>query len=158
MNLICAYEDLVPYGHMLGHFKFDDVVCIGWLDVRGPVPTGEVPSEFTEKLKRIACSDGPLKALVEPSRAPPSCPECGSLYIKCNDSYLPGAEIWIPGSGRIYSSPVAVIHYIEAHGYSPPKEYLDAVLSLDLKTDFLADAVYREKLLASGWFESKLTR
>jgi hypothetical protein len=158
MNQTQTYDDFSSYGHMLDHFILEGVVCIGWLDVRERFPTGDVPVGIAEKIRQIACANGPVKALVEPSREQSTCPECGALDIRCGSSLLPDAELWIPSKDRFFSSPVAIIHYIEVHKYLPPIEYLDAVQAFDLTTDFVADVVYREKLVVSGWFESKFAK
>ena len=37
-------------------------------------------------------------------------------------------EVWIPGDdGRVYASPVMLAHYVKAHHYVPPPEFLSAV-------------------------------
>jgi hypothetical protein len=151
MNQVKTYEDLSLYGHMLDGFTLDDVICVGWIDVYGHFSTGDVPDELIDKLRKIACSVGPVKSLVEPVRISPTCPMCGSLSIRCGSSLLPEAEMWVPAGGRYFSSPIAIIHYVEVHKYLPPVEYLDAVRSFDLSTEFDADSVYRAKLDASEW-------
>lgn len=40
-------------------------------------------------------------------------------------------EVWIPGEGVMYAAPNLIVHYMGAHGYQPPKVYLDAVRALD---------------------------
>jgi hypothetical protein len=41
-------------------------------------------------------------------------------------------EIRVPGlSGVVYVAPVLVAHYVEAHNYRPPDEFIQAVLSAD---------------------------
>jgi len=39
-------------------------------------------------------------------------------------------ELWVPGTGDlIYVAPKLVAHYIEAHGYLPPQEFMEAVVA-----------------------------
>jgi hypothetical protein len=43
---------------------------------------------------------------------------------------LGSAEIRVPGSGgRIYAAPDLIYHYVEAHGYRPPDEFVEAVMA-----------------------------
>jgi hypothetical protein len=47
------------------------------------------------------------------------------------------------GDDRYFAAPNLIIHYIEAHGYAPPDEFLLAVQAMtdtDLQVDY--DAVY----------------
>ncbi|WP_456044162.1 DUF7919 family protein [Streptomyces rubiginosohelvolus] len=41
------------------------------------------------------------------------------------------AEIRVMGHGVAYAAPELVAHYVEAHGYLPPIEFMEAVLSSD---------------------------
>lgn len=42
---------------------------------------------------------------------------------------LGSAEIWVPGrEGCIYAAPTLIVHYVEAHEYLPPPEFIEAVL------------------------------
>jgi hypothetical protein len=38
------------------------------------------------------------------------------------------AEIRVVGVGRVYAAPDLIGHYVEAHGYCPPEEFIAAVL------------------------------
>lgn len=37
----------------------------------------------------------------------------------------------VMGSGVAYAAPELVAHYVEAHGYLPPADFIEAVLSSD---------------------------
>ncbi|MGW0731163.1 DUF7919 family protein [Streptomyces sp. NPDC002851] len=42
---------------------------------------------------------------------------------------LESAEILVgSGDGRVYVAPNLVTHYIDAHSYQPPQEFIEAVL------------------------------
>ncbi|MBK8252213.1 MAG: hypothetical protein IPK82_06040 [Polyangiaceae bacterium] len=45
---------------------------------------------------------------------------------------LGSAEVWLPGESVLYAAPNLIVHYIRAHGYQPPAEYLRAVEALDV--------------------------
>jgi hypothetical protein len=38
-------------------------------------------------------------------------------------------NVWIPADGFLYVAPSLVLHYIDAHGYSPPFEFQAAVVA-----------------------------
>ena len=135
------------------HFM-NDVVNVGWIDVQAEFKKGHVSAIFLTKLMEIACGSESVRALVEPARELPQCAICGIISLPCGGRLLPDSELWIPGSGVIYASPISIIHYIDKHGYVPPQDYLDAVCSFDLKQTFNADEIYRHNLVESGWFAS----
>jgi len=47
----------------------------------------------------------------------------------CQDPHATGGwNIWIPTRSLIYVAPELIVHYIEAHRYLPPYEFIDAVM------------------------------
>ena len=38
------------------------------------------------------------------------------------------AEIRVRGANRVYAAPELVYHYVVAHQYKPPREFIEAVL------------------------------
>ncbi|MDC6176244.1 hypothetical protein [Ralstonia solanacearum] len=150
------YVDLTPYSRQITPYTLSGVVNVGWLDVRSEFESGEVPAAFVERLKLIAGGVGVFKALVEPIRELPVCEICGEVELHdVSGMLIPNAEIWVPAAGKIYASPITILHFIEVHGYRPPAEYVDTVLSVDLAVRFNADEVYREKLKNSEWFRAR---
>ena len=147
------FEDLTNYTHQITPFVMDGVGNIGWLNIFEKFPVGDVPTSTLRKLKLVAGGTGTFQPLVDPLRESPICQLCGELeLLDANGRVLPNAEIWIPSNKCIYASPIKIIHLIEVHKYCPPEEYIAAIDSLDLNSYFFADAVYREKLIESGWF------
>ncbi|MDB0510037.1 hypothetical protein LBW60_15495 [Ralstonia solanacearum] len=150
------YVDLTPYSRQITPYTLSGVVNVGWLDVRSEFESGEVPAAFVERLKLIAGGVGVFKALVEPIRELPVCEICGEVELHdVSGMLIPNAEIWVPAAGKIYASPITILHFIEVHGYRPPAEYVDTVLGVDLSVRFNADEVYREKLKNSEWFRAR---
>jgi hypothetical protein len=52
----------------------------------------------------------------------------------CTGKEKPGssAEVRVPGkNGRVYAAPHMIHHYVVAHGYLPPEEFIQAVLACD---------------------------
>jgi hypothetical protein len=53
---------------------------------------------------------------------------------------------FIPSNDVVYVCPELILHYINAHGYSPPREFCEAVLACpDIRT-----MEYKKRLLAAG--------
>jgi hypothetical protein len=51
------------------------------------------------------------------------CPSTGPWTLaNCSNS-----EIFVPAQGVIYVAPAMILHYIEAHEYKPPDEFIDAL-------------------------------
>lgn len=38
-------------------------------------------------------------------------------------------NLFIPGDGVLYVAPSLILHYMDAHGYGPPKEFQASVMS-----------------------------
>lgn len=153
---ISGYDDLTPYSHLIEPFFFEHVLNIGWIYPKKKFGLGRVPSSNFDCLINIAFGDYSLKAIVEPARSLPWCPICeAEVEIERSGRLLCDSEIWIPGDGRIYSSPITVIHYIEKHNYLPPKEFLNAVVRVDPFDSFDAQSIYLQKLKECGWFKNQ---
>ena len=123
------FPDLSPYAY--GHYPHPGVVHVGWLDGTHPFPLGTVPEAILLKIKRLA------RAPVELYRGFHVCEICAAARTvddRALEPYWDGkrfqrsnGEIRVPGDGVIYAAPVGIIHYVEAHGYLPPVEFLKAV-------------------------------
>jgi hypothetical protein len=156
MDIDSVFPDLTPYSREIGPHTLKGVFNVGWLNINSEFPTGEVPDGFVDRLKEIAGSFGPFRPLVEQIRELPRCDVCGA--IEMNDArggVIRNAELWIPGNGVLYASPLAMIHFIELHGYCPPEDYIDAVSKVDQDLEFDADQIYRQKLKESDWFANR---
>ncbi|MHA6912626.1 hypothetical protein ACQUJO_05720 [Ralstonia pseudosolanacearum] len=149
------YADLTFYCRQIAPYTLSGVVNVGWLDMRSEFESGAVPAAFFERLKLIAGGVGDFKALVEPIRELPVCEICGRVELRdAKGMLIPKAEIWVPADGKVYASPITILHFIEIHGYRPPVEYINAVIGTDLDSGFNADEVYREKIKDSEWFRA----
>ncbi len=114
------YPDLSPYVYV---GAIPGALNVGWLDRAHEFPKGKVPSAVVGKLKQLAtaptvrhrgfhCCEfcGPIEALRWPEKER----RC-SLVIS------------VRSEGKIYAAPAMIAHYIQAHGYLPPPEFLRAV-------------------------------
>jgi len=100
-------------------------VMIGWLGDTVPT-TGAVSGEIIEKL-RWACDHHTIDQGCLGEH------ECGI----CKD-YPDRGEVLIADGDKMYVAPRMILHYIEAHGYCPPQEFLDAVAQIEITTDMQA--------------------
>ena len=112
---------------------------VGWLDATHEFTKGNPPPGFLERLRVLFRT--PVKRM-RGFHVCPFCPELPSLlefpngkqdialYHSCfEEGRFSSAEIRISGQdGKIYASPMMILHYVEAHGYLPPKDFVEAVM------------------------------
>lgn len=121
-------EDLTPYA------ACDDAEAIGltplgvgWLDRRRPFATGAAPAGLLERLLPF-CEE---PAVVCPFVTQQPCPLCGqriTLDLAGRQLPLGQAELRVIGAEDVYAAPTLIYHFIEAHRYRPPAEFVQAVL------------------------------
>ncbi len=145
---------------------YPTLINIGWLSSRFNYEKGDIPNTLIQKLKEILFihlknSEDQKKEIFDQDKAiivhenftRGSAHECefcqenkkifvepsGLEYYSGNDLFLLGRnEIIIPGleKNRFYVLPTMIYHYILAHQYKPPQEFLDALESFDLNRPF----------------------
>jgi hypothetical protein len=104
---------------------------VGWLDKAHGFPRGVVPSGFVERLAEI-CS----RPVVQ-HRGFHVCEFCDfepdpTFAVQRAAGALSSAVIRVVGrDGRVYHSPVMIRHYVEAHSYQPPPEFVEAVMEIE---------------------------
>jgi hypothetical protein len=94
-----------------------NTVNIGWLDIEHPYPQGETSVEFQDRLTRFC--EYPPEQFVTYGFHP--CEFCGKVRG--------GNEIRIIAENKTYAAPVLVFHYVVAHAYRPPDEFIEAVMN-----------------------------
>jgi hypothetical protein len=132
------FPDHSPYGY--GHRLYPGVVHIGWLDNVHPYPKGDVDARLIEKMKALASDPVELYrgkhicelCLVPPDLVKTNLPNRAVLDPNCSWARWVGqrssnGEIRVSGEGMVFAAPVLIVHYIEAHNYSPSAEFLKAV-------------------------------
>lgn len=102
----------------------EHVRAIGWLSKDQPFPTGAVPSVFISTLRDH------IRTAWQPVRS------AGVHFCEFCPQPRPGkgraggtGNVWIPSEGAVYVAPELVVHYIEAHKYRPPDEFIAAVMA-----------------------------
>jgi hypothetical protein len=116
---VTFFADLTPYTYHHAEQEQPGTVNVGWLDRRHAFATGTTSAAFRDRL-RLLC-----RRRVKQTRGFQPC------YF-CRGPYRPqgSAEIRVPGDGRVYAAPELVYHYVAAHGYRLPGEFVAAVLAL----------------------------
>jgi hypothetical protein len=131
------FEDLTPYQYWSDYSIFSTPLAIisrtlnvGWLDIEYPFNRKQSSDDFLDKLFKLS-----LLPTME-TRGYHQCPFCPistfGLEVERNGQkiILGGAEIRVTGSGwKKYAAPDLIYHYVEAHDYYPPEEFIKAVLS-----------------------------
>jgi hypothetical protein len=123
------FDDLSPYCYGLPR-PLENVRNVGWLWKDKDYPTRKVAG-LVEALKRWA-----VGAAANRMRGYELCRFCPPVGYQQMSSiwngdtlWLGSSEIWIPdGTGGIFAAPSLIVHYVEAHDYLPPSEFIDAAL------------------------------
>lgn len=130
------YQDLTPYEYMRLE-GFPPGLNVGWLSIDHPFKNGIVPAETIAKFKALDARGRMF--LAAGHHACEFCPHLANRHPAHSFEYegetffLGSAEIWVTSSAGIcYVAPNLIIHYIEAHQYLPPEEFIQAVLQMPL--------------------------
>lgn len=127
------YADLGPCGrHSVRDYE---LVAVGWLDTAAVgfagFPKGEVPNGLVEKLLGLASV---RQANLFQGAGFHSCnlDQCPSPKPAVAGTRLGRLEIFVPVLGnprQVFCCPDLVIHYISAHSYRPPDEFVRSALA-----------------------------
>ncbi len=142
------YPDLSPYTYS-DFGKGDHTLNVGWLDIIQPYPEGSVSDAFLE------CLWGFCRWHVVTMRGFHLCQFCNvptetvPTIQRGDEVFKAGyAEIRVFGKDDIeYASPDLIYHYINEHGYLPPQEFIDAVLT----SPFPDSQEYRKLAIQFAW-------
>ncbi|MFI5729649.1 DUF6188 family protein [Kribbella sp. NPDC051587] len=121
------YRDLSPYEYGESDRP---MVNVGWLGRGREFPTGPVAPTVVAGLARLAVDERNVY------RGWHECEFCDAEspieFPGPEGSLLLGhAEVHITGpDGVVYAAPTLILHYIEAHEYRPPTEFLSAVAQM----------------------------
>ena len=124
-----AYEpDLTDYqASSESRFSGRPLLNVGWMEPPYPMPAGNAPAGFAERLAAFCARD----KLVNLTFGSQNCGFCkatfSDLYRQFN-SPLGNGEIRVLGDGVAYAAPSMICHYVAAHSYLPPAEFVEAVM------------------------------
>jgi hypothetical protein len=104
----------------------ENSIPIGWLHPDHEFSRGEVAPEFVARLKEFARLWGESIDALGWGAAGGyhTCEFCG----KASGSGTFG----VPAGDRIFDAPEMIAHYVEAHNYAPPAEFVAAVMATPL--------------------------
>ena len=132
------FPDLSPYSYGTG--RHEGVLHVGWLDSLHPFTQGHVPQYLIEKIKSLA--EHPVEIYrgyhvcelcVQPTNlVKKTLPNQVSIDPLCEwarwtEGRRSNGEIRVGVPGRTFAAPTLILHYMEAHAYLPPVEFLKAV-------------------------------
>jgi len=107
------YKDLTSYNYR-HHSKKE--LNVGWLQEDQPFEVGETPEGFLDKLKNFS------NFRMFQTKGWQSCHFCDENEHSSNEIRV------VSNEGVYYASPMMIIHYVEAHKYLPPEEFIIAVM------------------------------
>ena len=119
------FQDLTPYVY---DGRNSSCLNIGWLDGR-EYNMGECPKEFIDNLDTVISSNQFVSAR---HKGFYTCDLCDKS-IHHREKGKSSTILTINDDGRCYSFPKMILHYIKSHNYKPPQEFIDAVMSLEIK-------------------------
>ena len=102
---------------------------VGWRDLSQPFTRGQVATDFFSTLMRLLVD--PWQPAVCAGRHP--CPFCrfsggpGRVRFDSTEATVGNSNLFVPGNGVLYVAPSLIAHYVDAHEYRPPDEFVDAV-------------------------------
>jgi hypothetical protein len=114
----------------------DHVRAVGWLSFQQSFQQGDVPAEFLGRLRMYASRWGDsVDALNWPvCMGGHRCDLCGGCYTSGN--------FGVPQRDLLFVAPEMIVHYVAAHHYLPPSEFITAVMESPLPgTNEYRDAV-----------------
>lgn len=95
------------------------VLNVGWLGRSHPFLAGDSPDSFKVALKSLC--ESPILL----HRGFHQCELC-----EPGEQFQGNGQIRIEDqNGQIYSAPTMIYHYVTAHSYRPPEEFIEAVLN-----------------------------
>ena len=122
------YEDLTLCRYHEGPLDADSwrvpLLAIGWLESSHSFNRGATPTDLTERLNALIDSaEGVFRQYN--FRGLHDC----SLCRPGPDARLSRSHInlLIPSKRVVFACPAAIVHYLTAHSYLPPPEFVDAV-------------------------------
>lgn len=122
------FEDLSDYNYLGPACYRDGTKNVGWLKMGYRFPVALPSEELLEALWRYC------KISVGQTRGIHSCDFCKDelWYVAERDGeklMIGSSEIRVfSKSGTIYAAPTLIFHYVKSHNYSPPEEFVQAVL------------------------------
>ena len=131
---IVYFEDLTPYSYGRST-PAENVLNVGWLSLGQPFTTGSTSERFVAELAVLAADPVDITRgihLCEFCPPPPrTLTPAGLPMIDPIDGTFGNGEIRVTSGEVTYVAPVLILHYVVAHRYLPPTEFVRAVEQRD---------------------------
>jgi hypothetical protein len=103
------------------------VKSVGWMEPPHPLPIGDVPAGFIDRLAAFCTWD----KLVNLTCGYQDCEFCATKHGHWHPDRrrIGNGEIRVLGDGVAYAAPSMIAHYVAVHRYLPPAEFIDAVMN-----------------------------
>lgn len=115
-------SDLVPVSYL--GLK-GPIRAVGWLESSHPFSCGSVDPEFSRRL--VALVERPLFGTM--MLGIHYCSLCAAEDRIGPDSRSSQSELLVPALEFVYEAPIWIGHYVLAHCYQPPEEFIRAVMT-----------------------------
>ena len=127
------FDDLSPFSYSAAESS-GTVLSVGWLGAGHDFPVAPPRVDVILALRVLVAHPVNLyrgKHQCEFCPSPPAENRNGLLWSTAPEEILGNGEIHVPGEGSItYAAPVLIRHYVEAHHYAPPADFILACLAL----------------------------
>lgn len=132
---VTYYRDMSRCDYF-GEEVANNLIAVGWLTSSEPIEQGAVPTSFFEKLKALSLE--PWQPVVF----------LGGHHCEICQFDRPSGHLnlFVPNGESIYVAPELISHYIAAHFYRPPQEFIEAVM----QCSDTRSMDYKKSILASG--------
>lgn len=131
-GLVTWIQDLSPCTYF-GDEAATVLKAVGWLSSSHQFATGEVSVEFFAKLVRLANKPAPQPFVCGGSQPCDLCQFTGaSTAQRHNGLPVKGVghlNLFVPSDRFLFAAPESITHYVDAHRYLPPDEFISAVLA-----------------------------
>ena len=124
------------------------LLAIGWLEAGMEYNQGEQSREFIDLARQYREETWYRLSGYRGLHGCTLCPS-GPATKGIEGSHI---NLFVPGKECVYMASGGLVHYMEEHSYSPPEEFVSALLSSPLPSD----KAYDDKLIASNKGERPL--
>lgn len=126
------YKDLELCRYHSGPFDADSwcvpLYAIGWLEDPHPFLRGAAHAGLLERLRALVANARALYSQYY-FRGVHDCSICLAEQQISPGPPWSQENIFVPGVDVVYVAPGGIIHYVEAHAYVPPQQFVEAVLA-----------------------------
>jgi hypothetical protein len=143
------FKDLEPCRYHDGPFDPTNwhvpLLAIGWLEYPTRFNQGDSPDSLASRIRTLN-SQAANAFFLFSFMGLHNCSFCAANDPHSSELPASSSNLFIPGNSVVFVAPGRIDHYIEAHSYLPPKQFITAVLTCpDLHSD-----EYREALRVSN--------